>query len=120
MDYLIKQNVKALSLVEYDLQTQDELVVNLGHAHKKDKLAREKLIGNSSFCKPSSSLADEQETSQSSSEELKVKECSLNPFLEKSKLQDLKNITFRNISEDFDARRNLDFIGLSSIAEKSA
>jgi len=43
----------------------------------------------------------------------------LNPFLEKSKLQELKAVVVRNISEDFDAKRNLDFIGIRTVPEKT-
>lgn len=44
----------------------------------------------------------------------------MNPFLDKAKNQDLKSVVIRNISDDFDAKRNLDFIGLKTVPEKSS
>ena len=39
MEHFLKHNVKALCLLEYELQIKEEQVVNIGHVPKKDKQA---------------------------------------------------------------------------------
>jgi hypothetical protein len=49
----------------------------------------------------------------------KLRESTLNPYVEKTRLSLLKNVALKNISDDFDGRKNLDLIGIQSIPEKS-
>ena len=65
-------------------------------------------------------MNDPKASASNDTDEAKVKESSLNPFLDKAKNQDLKSVVIRNIADDFDARRNLDFIGLRTVPEKSS
>jgi hypothetical protein len=48
-----------------------------------------------------------------------MRESTCNPFLESSRLNKLKNIALRNVSENYDGRKCLDMMGIKSIPEKA-
>lgn len=47
----LRQNLKVLDFLDFDIETPDEQVFNLGNGIKKDKKAQLNLIGNSINCK---------------------------------------------------------------------
>lgn len=47
----VRKNLKSLTFKNYDVLTQDELILKLGEDSKKDKKAKQNLIGNSYNCK---------------------------------------------------------------------
>lgn len=51
VDNFVRQNIKILEFLEYDLETPDEHVFNIGEGISKDKNAQLKMIGNSKNCK---------------------------------------------------------------------
>jgi hypothetical protein len=49
----LRTNLKVMEFLDFDIETPDEQVFNLGSGVKKDKSARLNLIGNSISCKNS-------------------------------------------------------------------
>jgi hypothetical protein len=115
----LRTNLKLLEFKSFDLETPDEQVFNLGSGVKKDKAARLNLIGNSINCKPPFTInIDFLDHKKIDSEEVKMRESTCNPFLERGRLNKLRNIAIRNISDDFDGRSNLNMFGIQSVTEK--